>query len=166
VCNLSRLKVLSRRYWRHLTAAFSSILYNTIHFKSLLRAILCSLFFWLSKHNLLAFFLLFDHLFSHTVQFRKVYHTLTISKLRYSPLPFFLAPCWIVDNIFELVLTHKYINDSSVLLYLFFLVTNSVKQLFLLILMLILNILEFNQVSSIFLFDLLKPFPHLIYFLI
>jgi hypothetical protein len=165
-CCHTIFKVLSWRYWMHLS--LSSIPHNTVHFISILRWSLFSLFIssWISKNYFLSLLLLFDHVFSHSMNFWKIDHSLPVSKMRNSPLPPLLVPLWVIDYRFELVCTHKDVDDGREFFNFFLLITNRIQKFFLLLLMLILNIFKFNKISSILFLYLLKSGSHLIHLLI
>lgn len=98
------------------------------------------------KYDLLLFLLLLDHLLIHPVHFWKVDHPFTIGKGRDIPLSFLVIPAGVIEDVFELILIHEDVDDSCILFYFFLLIPNSIKQLLLFILVLVLKIFEFDQV--------------------
>lgn len=96
------------------------------------------------------------------MDFWKIDHPFAIGEGRYAPLPSFIVPTRVVNDMFELIWTHENIHDGSELFDLLFLISDGIKQLLLLVFMLILNILQFNQIHSVLLLDLLKTLAHLV----
>lgn len=97
---------------------------------------------------------------------RKIDHPFTISEGRNIPLSFFIVPAGVVKDMFELIRTHENVHDGRKLFDLLFLISDSIKQLLLFILVLILKILQLNQVHSILFLDFLKAFTHFVYLLV
>ena len=62
----------------------------------------------------------------------------------------------------ELILIHEHVHNGRVLLYLFLLVSDSVKQFFLFLLVLALQIFELDEVEGVLLLYLLETLPHLV----
>ena len=98
--------------------------------------------------------------------FGEVDHLLAVGEVRHPPLSAFLVPLGIVDDGFDLVLTHEDVDYGGVLLDLFLLVADGVEQLLLFLLVLVLDVLEFDQIGRVLLFDFLEAGPHLIDFLV
>lgn len=118
------------------------------------------------KNDLLLLLLLFDHLLVHAVHLGEVYHTLAIGKGRDRPLSFLVAPGRVVEDVLELILIHEHVHYGRVLLYLFLLVSDSVKQFFLFLLVLALQIFELDEVEGVLLLYLLETLPHLVHLFI
>jgi hypothetical protein len=97
---------------------------------------------------------------------RKVDHPFSIGEWRNDPLSFFIVPAGVVEDMFKLVRAHENVHDGRKLFDLFFLISDSIKQLLLFILVLILKIFQLYQVHSILLLDLFKSFTHFVYLLI
>ena len=118
------------------------------------------------KNDLLLLLLLFDHLLVHAMHLGEVYHTLAIGKGWNRPLSFLVAPGRVVEDVLELILIHEHVHNGRVLLYLFLLVSDSVKQFFLFLLVLALQIFELDEVEGVLLLYLLETLPHLVHLFI
>lgn len=118
------------------------------------------------KNDLLLLLLLFDHLLVHSVHLGEVDHALAIGKGRNRPLSFLVAPGRVVEDVLELILIHEHVHYGRVLLYLFLLVSDSVKQFFLFLLVLALQIFELDEVEGVLLLYLLETLPHLVHLFI
>jgi len=103
---------------------------------------------------------------SRTTEFWKSSTLLFISKEWYIPLFFLLTPLRIVNNMFNLFLSHYHVQNGTKFFHLFLLLSDCIQQLFFLILMLILNVLEFLKIGHILPFDLFESSFHLIDFFI
>lgn len=97
---------------------------------------------------------------------RKVDHSLAVGEGRDRPLSSLVAPGGVVEDVLELVLIHEHIHDGSVLFDLFLLVSDRVKQFFLLLLVLALEVFELDEVEGVLLLDLLEALPHLVHLFI
>jgi hypothetical protein len=141
---------------------FPGVSNYAVHFKTFIRRSFLTVFSSIFKGYLLALLLLVDHFPSHPVQFRKVNHPLAVGEGWDEPLPFLFVPVGVVDDGFELVLSHQDVHDGLKLFNLFLLVTDSVQQLLLLIFVLILQIPQLYQIGRVLLLDFLEAFPHLV----
>lgn len=152
--------------WRHrMHFALPCVSNNAIDFKTIIGWPLLGLSVspWVSEDYLFALLLLLYHFFAHAMYFGKVDHFFAIGEVWNPPLSALLIPLWIVDNGLKLISTHQNADNGSEFFNLFLLVTYGVKQLLFFFFMLILYILEFNQIGSVFLLYLLETWPHLIY---
>lgn len=100
------------------------------------------------------------------MQLREVYHSFTICKVRDNPFSSLFVPLRIIDDCLELIAVHQNVDDSLILLDLFLLISDCVKKLLFFLLMLVLNVPQFDQISSIFFLNFLKTKSHLINFLV
>ena len=76
-------------------------------------------------------------------QFGQSHIFLFISEVRHIPLLLLFIPLGIIDNILYLVVTHKNVKNGTEFFNLLLLEPDSIKKIFLLIFMLVLNILKF-----------------------
>lgn len=124
----------------------SSVLYDIIESETLIWGdFFLIVAFWVSEIELLLVLLtlhmVFSHLFTH--QFRKVNILFTICEEGNFPFSLFLIPLRVVDDHFNLLWIHEHIKDGRKLFDLLLLVSDSIKKLFLLVLMLVLNVSKF-----------------------
>ena len=144
------------------------MLYNAIHLVAVVGRPLVGVLVppGVPEDDLFSIPLLLNHLLAHAVEFGEIDHPLPVGEVGHNPLPPLLVPLGVVYDGLELVIVHENADDGLELLNLFLLIPDGVKKLLLLLLVLVLNVPEFDQVGRIFLLDLLKPLAHLVNFLI
>lgn len=148
---------------------FPCVLHNKIDSKAFVVFIPVS---WLLlrsfEDDFLLFFVVEGILLGHarTIEFRQAHVLVLVGEVGDSPLLLILVPVGVVHYVVNVFLRHHHIQNGCQLLDFLLLVADSVQELLLLVLVLVLDVPEFLHVGHILILNFPEPHLHLVHFLI